>query len=70
MSDQSNTAIEDLPENVIDGLDAGIQSRCSQFEDRVWWIMKNEFGDLRLRETVASLEYLKHDIIKCSYGEQ
>lgn len=64
----ANTKIEELPENVIDAIGAGIESRSAQFEERIWQIMKEEFGDLRLRETVASLEYLKHDIIKSSYG--
>lgn len=68
MNATANTAIEDLPDNVIDGIENGLQSRSSLFEERIWQIMREEFGDLRLRETVASLEYLKFDIIKSSYG--
>jgi hypothetical protein len=70
MTTNPNTTIDELPANVIDGIEAGLKSRASQFEDRVWQIMREEFGDLRLRETVGSLEYLKTDIIRVSYGPE
>jgi hypothetical protein len=65
---ENNPTIDELPPNVIDGIEEGLKSRACLFEERVWWIMRNEFGDLRLRETVGSLAYLQADIIKCSYN--
>lgn len=65
--EENNPRIEELPQNVVDGIEAGLKSRACLFEERVWKMMREEFGDLRLRETVGSLEYLKADIIHYSY---